>query len=353
LHPSLLLRALALALPLSLAAAPPAVLAKTQKSEKAHNTAKKAAVPVVATPFPADADQHLTQLNGDAAMPVLKSGARGAAVLRAQVMLDRAWFSPGQIDGVFAGNMKRALGAFQLSRGLPTSGRLDEATWAALAQPQAPLFATYVLTEQDVSGPYVALPKDPVLQSRLPSMGYESAAEALAERFHMSPALMSALNQGRPLQAGQAIVVPDVRPMNLPATVSSLRIDKSDRMLYVMGEGNKVLGAFPVSIGSPQDPLPEGRLKITSKVKDPDYSYNPDLLRNPKASEKVKLPPGPNSPVGVMWLGLTREHWGIHGTAEPAQMARVDTNGCIRLTNWDVLRLSTVAGPGMLVEVQS
>jgi len=120
-----------------------------------------------------------------------------------------------------------------------------------------------------------------------------------------------------------------------------------------MGDGNRVLGAFPISIGSSQDPLPLGMLKITSEVKNPDFSYDPSLLRNPKTDQKVKLPPGPNSPVGLMWMGLTKEHWGIHGTAEPSQMAKVETNGCVRLTNWDVVRLANVVGIGMPVEVQS
>jgi lipoprotein-anchoring transpeptidase ErfK/SrfK len=351
---SVTLRVLALLLPLSLASGPPAAYAASAHKKPAPAASKPAGATVVPTPFPPDAAAHIEQLNADTATPELAEKAKGAAVIRAQVMLDRNWFSVGEIDGSFGSNMKRVVSAIQAARGLPVTGRVDTATWNALAQQQAPVFATYTLTELDISGPYVKVPEDPVLQSQLPALSYQSASEAISERFHMSPKLLAALNKGRNLQAGQAIVVTDVgRGSNLPMAATSLRIDKSDKLLYVMGEGNKVLGAFPISIGSSQDPLPLGMLKITSEVKNPDFSYDPSLLRNPKTDQKVKLPPGPNSPVGLMWMGLTKEHWGIHGTAEPSQMAKVETNGCVRLTNWDVVRLANVVGIGTPVEVQS
>jgi lipoprotein-anchoring transpeptidase ErfK/SrfK len=349
--PTAILRALALVLPLSFAAAPAAMAGTAPHSAKSHADSRKAAA-VVPTPFPADATQHIAALNADNSTRVLSEGDKGPAVIRAQVMLDRAWFSVGEIDGSFGSNMKRALAAFQSARGLPVTGKVDEATWQALSAQGAPAFATYVLTEQDVNGPYVKTPRDPEEQSQLQSLAYQSADEAIGERFHMSPKLLAALNQGRQLQAGQAIVVADVgRDAAAPAGATALRIDKSDKLLYILGEGDKVVGAFPVSLGDP--PLPLGALKIVSKAKNPDYSYDPSLLREPKSDKKLKLPPGPNNPVGLVWLGLSKEHAGIHGTAEPSQMARVVTNGCVRLTNWDVLRLSTIAGPGMAVEVQS
>ena len=347
-----LLRALALALPLGLAALPPAALSQ-QPASGAKQKAAAAKSAVVPTPFPADAGEHMNALNADTATPVLKSGDKGPAVVRAQVMLDRLWFSVGEIDGSFGNNTRRALRAFQLARGLQPTGQVDAATWTALSAQQAPVFATYVLTEEDVQGPYVTLPDHPEQQAELPKLAYESAEEALGERFHMSPKLLGALNKGRDLRAGEANAVTDVgRAATLPPA-SALRTDKSDSMLYVMGEGGQIMGAFPVSLGNPQDPLPIGTLKIVNEVKIPDFMYNPELLRNAKTDQKVKLPPGPNSPVGILWMGLSKEHAGIHGTAEPSQMARVETNGCVRLTNWDVLRLSTITKPGVAVEVQA
>jgi lipoprotein-anchoring transpeptidase ErfK/SrfK len=250
--------------------------------------------------------------------------------------------------------MQRAVAAFQLARGLPTSGRIDAGTWAALQENAAPPFTTYTLTDADVAGPYEKLPVDPMEKGKLAALGYESLQEALSERFHVAPKLLADLNRGRPRNAGDMLVVPDVADAAKPAVAAaSVRIDKSDKMLYVLGAQGKVLAGFPVSFGGVEDPLPVGRLKITSEVKNPQFTYNPALLKSAKPTEvKTQLPAGPNNPVGVMWLGLSKPHWGIHGTNEPSRMARVDTNGCVRMTNWDVLRVASLVKPGTPVDVQ-
>ena len=311
-------------------------------------------------PQRADVDPQaaLTRLNEADAKAPFAAGARGPVVARAQVLLDRAWFSPGEIDGRFSQNMKRSLMAYQRANGLPTSGRVDVASWQALRSDSAPAFAMYTVTVADVQGPFVKIPADMAQRATLPVLGYESLREALGERFHMSPALLAELNPGRSLarlREGDTLIVanPPERNQGAPAGARSIEIDKSERMLFVLGSEAKVLAAFPISIGGPRDPLPLGRMKITNEVANPSFTYDPVLIKSSRpGAVKTEIRPGPNNPVGNMWLGLSKPHWGIHGTPEPSRLGRAETNGCIHLTNWDAHRLSTLAKAGFAVEVR-
>ena len=308
-----------------------------------------------AQPSP-DAAQRAEALNAVAAGPTLVIGARGNAVVRAQVLLDRAWFSPGEIDGRFSSNMQRALKGYQQAAGLVVNGKIDRATTQALVGGDAQPFATYTVTPADVAGPYAPIPAAMMERAKLKSLGYTSIEEALGERFHMSPRLLRALNPG-PLQAGREIVVAHVGAVSGDALAAprgaSIRIDKSERMLYALDGAGKPVAGFPISIGGPLDPLPVGRMKITTEVINPTFTYDPALLKNAqRGSVKSEIAAGPNNPVGNVWLGLSKPHWGIHGTPSPERMGRAETNGCVHLTNWDAKRLSTIAKAGFVVDVR-
>lgn len=273
----------------------------------------------------------------------------GAAVLRAQILLDQANFGPGEIDAVYGSTMRRAIVGYQTSKGLDANGTIDMNTWATLNRDAVPALVTYTITAEDVAGPFVPIPHDIMQQAKLPALGYASPAEALGEKFHASPTLLQQLNPGQDFTtAGQDIVVPNIcSPVLLPEAAKVV-VDKSDSVVMLVDTAGKVLAQFPATTGSKHDPLPIGVWKILGVAKKPVFRYNPALFWDAKSvNKKATIPAGPNNPVGVVWIDLSKEHYGIHGTPEPSKISKTQSHGCVRLTNWNALALAQAVKPGM------
>ncbi len=283
----------------------------------------------------------------------LKDDANAAMRLRVQILLDRMQFGPGEIDGRWGSNTERAIAAFQRSRDLEASGSLDEATWQALNTDAAPVLVEYRLTAQDVAGPYSALPDDIMAKAALPRLGFASLAEALGERFHSSPALLKALNPDADLtREGTALWVPNVQVAG-PAKAASVVVDESDGSVILRDEKGRVYARYPASTGSEHDPLPIGNWTIKGVARDPHFQYNPKLFWDAEPGHaKTRIAPGPNNPVGVVWIDLSKDHYGIHGTAEPGKVGKSESHGCIRLTNWNAAALADSVAPGTAVLLQ-
>jgi lipoprotein-anchoring transpeptidase ErfK/SrfK len=315
----------------------------------------------------------------------------------AQVLMSAHGFSPGVIDGKEGESFKLALRSFQRARGLEATGKLDNETRRALLQANRPSTVMVRLGPDDVRSQYVyPFPEDPEKQAELKFLGYRNMLEKVAERYHTTPDTIVALNgPDKLIGNGQVLRLPNVVPTsreysgvqgNGATALAALNVDaqqpqgdyvvvdKSEGVLKVYrgsppgeaqgearsegesganAQAGQLVAAFPVTMGSKQYPLPIGRWKATTYAYLPPFKYQPALLNNPKTDKEVDLPPGPNGPVGVAWLDLTKEHYGIHGTNEPQTIGRAESSGCIRMTNWDVLRLSRMLKPGFTAIFQA
>jgi lipoprotein-anchoring transpeptidase ErfK/SrfK len=275
-------------------------------------------------------------------------GATGPRVVRAQILLDRARFSPGEIDGVYGDDFGIAIKGYQESHGLKPTGAIDAEMWRLLDLDPGPLLATYTITQADEKGPFQPAPADVQEKAKMKWLGFETPEEGLGERFHSSPKLLAELNPGENLgTAGERITVPNVRRTAAVRRASRVVVSKSKRTVIAYGAGDKELAQYPASMGGPHDPLPIGHWTITSVLHYPWFHYDPELFWNPKPKQgNAVLPPGPNSPAGAAWIGLSKEHYGIHGTPDPGHIRHGQSAGCIRLTNWDVVDLSHMVRRG-------
>ncbi len=298
-------------------------------------------------------------------------------IFHAQVLLDRAGFSPGVIDGMEGISFHAALKGFQEANGLEVTGELDQATRTALLRDRAPSTVRLRIDESDAAGPFVGpIPKDPEAQSKMERLGYRNLLEKIAEKFHTSPATLIALNDPEQrLGVGTVLRLPNVLPASrsydgvksdVAQLLSDLNIsgsqpkatkvvaDKSDKVVRVYGADDKLIAQFPATMGSDHDPLPLGEWKINAVAYNPPFHYQPQLFWDVADSKAdFLLPPGPNGPVGVVWIDLNKEHIGIHGTNSPETIKRAESHGCVRLTNWDVARLSRMVKPGLKVIFQA
>jgi len=280
-----------------------------------------------------------------------EAGTPDPLIIRVQVLLDRAHISPGVIDGLPGDNLSKAIRTFEQRENLEVSGKVDDQFWQALSRDSAPVIQTYKISRDDLHQRYLEkVPEDFGEMAKLKWLGYTGPKEMLAERFHADESLLYQLNPDADFRAaGTEIIVPVVRD-NATEKVKRIVVDRSDGQLLAYA-GDRLVVAYPATIGSENNPSPSGTHKVKAVVKDPPYSYDPKKNFKQGDNDKpLEIPPGPNGPVGSVWIDLSEPTYGIHGTPEPDLIDKVGSHGCVRLTNWDALELADLVSAGVPVQ---
>lgn len=291
---------------------------------------------------------YAKQVNGATWTPNMK--VNSAMTIKMQALLDWNHASPGAIDGGWGMNSKKALINFQTMKGLPATGKMDQKTWDALNKnipANKPVLVTYTITEDDVKTNFATTPAGAEAKSKMKGLYYQDIKEMLGERFHMDVRYLDKLNKNKSYSAGEKITVVNTRP-ELKQTITRVVANKADKTLYAYN-GDKLVATYPTTVGSSSTPSPHGTFKVVNKVKMPWYKAT---VGEDKNKQVFMLPPGPNNPVGVVWMGLSKPSYGIHGSPTPEGISRQGSHGCIRLTNWDVLEVYANIQNGATVELK-